>query len=214
MPGGRTLDASAGIQHLAVDRGTRSRSPQGRAPEQTSLPLRARQQRSWGFVKGLVSDLDTWSKNPWSLVEWLDAVESANPSELPKRNSGGATRHMGTMARAAVYLVRSRANGDADPDRNQIPQLAHHIALQYPSSATQHGVNRRVVELLYDFLNTRLECAAIRLAVDQVLHLDDASDSDTDSEQRLRADILEEATFRANQRASEIKRALGMNPRL
>ena len=44
MPGDRTLDARAGIQHRAVHRGTRSRSPRGRAPEQASLPLRARQQ--------------------------------------------------------------------------------------------------------------------------------------------------------------------------
>ena len=191
MPGDRTLDARAGIQHRAVHRGTRSRSPRGRAPEQASLPLRARQQRSWGFVKGLIIDLETWSKNPWSLVEWLDAVPIAEPREIRKRHRGGATHHIGTMARAAAYVVRSRARGDANADRNQIPQLAHLIALQYPPSATEHGLNRRVVELLYDFLNTRLECAAIRLAVDQVLELDDASDHATDSERRLRADILE-----------------------
>ena len=80
--------------------------------------------------------------------------------------------------------------------------------------ATEHGLNKRVLKLLYDFLHTRLEAAAIMFAIDRALGLDGDSDNAADLERRLRVDILEEAQRRANARGSEIKVALGLSASL
>ena len=70
--------------------------------------------------------------------------------------------------------------------------------------------------MLYDFLNTRLECAAILLLIDRDLGLDGGYDSDDLSqvERTLRVNILEEAQRRATTRGSQIKVALGFSPTL
>ena len=70
--------------------------------------------------------------------------------------------------------------------------------------------------MLYDFLNTRLECAAILLLIDRDLGLDGGYNSDDlpQAERTLRVNILEEAQRRATTRGSQIKVALGFSPTL
>ena len=77
-------------------------------------------------------------------------------------------------------------------------------------------MNRRVVELLYDFLNTRLEYAAILLLIDRDLGLDGGYNSDdvSQAERTFRVNILEEAIRRVTTRGSQIKVALGLSPTL
>ena len=95
-----------------------------------------------------------------------------------------------------------------------ILKYAHHVARHCESGATEHGLNRRVLKMLYDFLNTRLECAAILLLIDRDLGLDGGSDDLSQVERTLRVDILEEAQRLANTRGSEIKVALGFSATL
>ena len=206
-----------------VRRDTRSRSPRRRAPEEAAARVRAteqraesateqRSERSWSFFKAITDELETWSENPWSLEEWYGAVQSADTREM----RFGATRNISTMARAATYMVRARAREDDNwiEGAENILKTAHHIARQYRSGATEHGLKREVLKLLYDFLNTRLEAAAIMFAIDRALRLDGDSDDAADLERRLRVDILEEAQRRANARGSEIKVALGLSASL
>ena len=70
--------------------------------------------------------------------------------------------------------------------------------------------------MLYDFLNTRLECAAILLLIDRDLGLDGGYNSDDlpQAQRTLRVNILEEAQRRATTRGSQIKVALGFSPTL
>ena len=96
-----------------------------------------------------------------------------------------------------------------------ILKYAHHVARHYAPGATEHGLNRRVLKMLYDFLNTRLECAAILLLIDRDLGLDGGYNSDDDlpqAQRTLRVNILEEAQRRATTRGSQIKVALGFSP--
>ena len=120
------------------------------------------------------------------------------------------------MAWAAIYMVRTRAKeyGKYIEGAEHTLKTAHHIARQYISGVAEKGLNRRVLELLYDFLNTRLEAAAIIFAIDLALGLDGDSGDAADLERRLRVYILEEAQRRANARGSEIKVALGLSASL
>ena len=100
-----------------------------------------------------------------------------------------------------------------------ILKYAQHVAQQcapHVARATEHDLNRRVLKMLYDFLNTRLECAAILLLIDRDLGLDGGSNSDDLSqvERTLRVHILEEAQQRGTTRGSQIKVALGFSPTL
>ena len=95
-----------------------------------------------------------------------------------------------------------------------ILKYAQHVARHCAPGATEHGLNRQVLELLYDFLNTRLECAAILLVIDRYLGFDGVSDNLSEVERTLRVDILEEAQRLANTRGSEIKVALGFSATL
>ena len=69
-----------------------------------------------------------------------------------------------------------------------------------------------MLQLLYDFLNTRLEAAAIRLGIDRALENED--DEASEQERWIRGEILEEAERKANARGSSIKVALRLTPRL
>ena len=143
-----------------VPRHPRSRSPRHPSPQQTTAGVRAteqraqrateqRSERSWGSLKALIDELEMLSENPWSLEEWYGAVQSADTREM----RFGATRNISTMARAANYMVRARAREDDNwiGGAENILKTAHHIARQYRSGATEHGLNRQVLELRYDF---------------------------------------------------------------
>ena len=97
-----------------------------------------------------------------------------------------------------------------------ILKYAHHVAQNCAPGATEHGLNRRVLKMLYDFLNTRLEYAAILLLIDRDLGLDGGYNSDdvSQAERTFRVNILEEAQRRVTTRGSQIKVALGLSPTL
>ena len=212
-----------------VPRHPRSRSPRRPAPQQTTARVRATEQRAqrateqrsercWDSLKALIDDLidelETLSDNPWSLEDWCAAVQRADTRGLRY----GATRSISTMARTATYFVRSRASQESDfmEGAANILKYAQHVARHCAPGATEHGLNRRVLKMLYDFLNTRLECAAILLLIDRDLGLDGGSNSDDLSqvERTLRVHILEEAQQRGTTRGSQIKVALGLSPTL
>ena len=172
-----------------------------------------RPERSWGFFKAMTDELETWAENPWSLEDWYWEVSSADTSGL----RFGASRNISTMSMTAVFLVRARAEGNDDwrEGAEKILKLAHHVARQYVSfGATEHRLSRRVLQLLYDFLNTRLEAAAIRLAIDRALGMDGDNDDASEVERWVRGEILAEAERKANARGSDIKVALGLTSRL
>ena len=79
-----------------------------------------------------------------------------------------------------------------------ILKYAQHVARHCAPGATEHGLNRRVLKMLYDFLNTRLECAAILILIDRDLGLDGGYNSDdvSQAERTFRVNILEEAIRR------------------
>ena len=209
-----------------VPRHPRSRSPRRPAPQQTTARLRAteqraqrateqRSERSWGSLKALIDELEMLSENPWSLEDWCAAVQRADTRGLRY----GATRSISTMARAATYFVRSRASQESDfmEGAANILKYAQHVARQcapHVARATEHDLNRRVLKMLYDFLNTRLECAAIPLVIDRYLGLDGVSVDLSEAERTLRVNILQEAQRRATARGSDIKVALGISATL
>ena len=203
-----------------VPRYARSRSPCRPAPQPTTARVRAteqrpqrateqRSERCWDSLKALIDDLidelERMSENPWSLEDWFVAVQRADTRGLRY----GATRSISTMARTATYFVRSRASQESDfmEGADNILKYAHHVARHCESGATEHGLNRQVLELLNAFLNTRLECAAILLLIDRDLGLDGGYNSDDlpQAQRTLRVNILEEAQRRATTRGSQIK---------
>ena len=191
-----------------------------RATEQRAQPAtEQRSERSLDSLKAvfdyLIDDLETLSENPWSLEDWCAAVQKADTRGLRY----GAARSISTMARTAASFVRSRASEEFDfmvEDAVNILKYAHHVERNTTPAATEHGLNRRVLKMLYDFLNTRLEYAAILLLIDRDLGLDGGYNSDDLSqvERTLRVNILEEAQRQATTRGSQIKVALGFSPTL